>query len=209
MRIGRHVLLTSNDREVIALSGALPGGFRAIFTRHYPAVLGYLRRRVEPQVAEDLAMDTFLLAFRLGGSVRRWAPGRPPVAPGNRHQPVEEPPPVRASAARRLCQDGRRPPQSNRSQTDLELESADGRADAARAGPELAQVLRSLRPESRDALLLFAWGDLTYEQIATALHVPVGTVRSRISRARRRVREHLAALENPLVGTDEGDDHAH
>ena len=43
----------------------------------------------------------------------------------------------------------------------------------------------------RDVLLLFAWADLRYEEIAVALRIPVGTVRSRLHRARHRVRELL------------------
>jgi DNA-directed RNA polymerase specialized sigma24 family protein len=40
-------------------------------------------------------------------------------------------------------------------------------------------------------LLLLAWADMTYPEIATALGIPVGTVRSRINRARRLMRGHL------------------
>ena len=48
-----------------------------------------------------------------------------------------------------------------------------------------------LSREDRDVLLLFAWADLSYEQIAEALSLPVGTVRSRLNRARTRMREEL------------------
>jgi RNA polymerase sigma-70 factor (ECF subfamily) len=46
------------------------------------------------------------------------------------------------------------------------------------------------RPQ-RDVLLLYAWEELSYEEIATALGVPVGTVRSRLARARARLRSLL------------------
>ena len=58
-------------------------------------------------------------------------------------------------------------------------------------GPQLAQALQGLPAGDRDALLLLAWADLDYGQIAQALDVPLGTVRSRIHRARQRVRDHL------------------
>ena len=47
-------------------------------------------------------------------------------------------------------------------------------------------------PEAdRETLLLFVWEDLSYEEIATALDIPIGTVRSRLHRARTKVREQL------------------
>jgi RNA polymerase sigma-70 factor (ECF subfamily) len=54
-----------------------------------------------------------------------------------------------------------------------------------------AAALRGLSAADRDALLLHAWAELSYEEIARATNVPLGTVRSRIHRARKRVREHL------------------
>ena len=48
-----------------------------------------------------------------------------------------------------------------------------------------------LSREERDVLLLFAWADLSYEQIAEALRLPIGTVRSRLNRARTRMRDEL------------------
>ena len=58
-------------------------------------------------------------------------------------------------------------------------------------GPELAAALRTVAAGDRDALLLHAWADLTYTEIAAATGVPVGTVRSRIHRARTLLRAHL------------------
>ncbi|HEY6761352.1 MAG TPA: sigma-70 region 4 domain-containing protein, partial [Baekduia sp.] len=55
----------------------------------------------------------------------------------------------------------------------------------------------ALRPEEREALLLHAWGELSYEEIAAATGARVGTVRSRLHRARARLREELA--DRPLT----------
>ncbi len=60
---------------------------------------------------------------------------------------------------------------------------------------ELVRELRRLSVEDRDALLLVVWGELSYEEAASALKVPIGTVKSRIARARRA----LAAGINPLT----------
>jgi RNA polymerase sigma-70 factor (ECF subfamily) len=55
----------------------------------------------------------------------------------------------------------------------------------------LATALSRLRPGDRNVLLLIAWGQLRYEEVAQAMGIPVGTVRSRLHRARRIVRQAL------------------
>jgi len=67
---------------------------------------------------------------------------------------------------------------------------------------QLAAALASLPAELRDTLLLAAWSNLTYEEIALALSVPVGTVRSRLSRARARLRRTLGDAD-PSALTEE------
>jgi RNA polymerase sigma factor (sigma-70 family) len=67
------------------------------------------------------------------------------------------------------------------------------RLEAQLLGPRLSEALSSLAEADREALLLLAWAELDYQEIARALDIPVGTVRSRIHRARARVRE-------PIVG---------
>ena len=60
-------------------------------------------------------------------------------------------------------------------------------------GRELIEALDKLAAPDREALLLYAWGELSYEEIARAMNTPVGTVRSRIARARDRL---SISLEN-------------
>ena len=67
---------------------------------------------------------------------------------------------------------------------------------------DVLEALRSLHRDEREALLLLAWADLSYEQIAVALAVPIGTVRSRLSRARGRMRHRLdVPADVPLPAT--------
>ncbi|HEX4108634.1 MAG TPA: sigma factor-like helix-turn-helix DNA-binding protein [Solirubrobacteraceae bacterium] len=62
-------------------------------------------------------------------------------------------------------------------------------------GPRLAAALQSMAASDRGALLLLAWAELDYAEIARALDVPVGTVRSRIHRGREHVRARLSSAE--------------
>jgi RNA polymerase sigma-70 factor (ECF subfamily) len=81
--------------------------------------------------------------------------------------------------------------------------SAVARVDSQSVRRELAIALGKLRDGDRDALLLMAWAELSYEEIAEALGIPVGTVRSRINRARRRLRELLKGIAPISVGEEQ------
>jgi RNA polymerase sigma-70 factor (ECF subfamily) len=65
--------------------------------------------------------------------------------------------------------------------------------DARRLFARVAEAITELPDGERDALLLYVWEDLSYDAIAAALEVPVGTVRSRLNRARGRLRELAGA----------------
>lgn len=69
--------------------------------------------------------------------------------------------------------------------TDASLASVDAQIELR----SMTKVLQELPPDEREALLLYAWEALTYEDIATALGIPVGTVRSRLNRVRQRLRD--------------------
>jgi RNA polymerase sigma-70 factor (ECF subfamily) len=65
----------------------------------------------------------------------------------------------------------------------------------------LAEAVAGLAPPDRDVLLLIAWEQLSYVEVARALNIPVGTVRSRLHRARTKIREALAGT--PAAATYE------
>jgi RNA polymerase sigma-70 factor (ECF subfamily) len=65
--------------------------------------------------------------------------------------------------------------------------------DAVAATSSIARALAGLRARDREIVLLHAWAEFDYQQIGAALGIPIGTVRSRLSRARTRVRELLRA----------------
>lgn len=176
----------ATDAELIAASLRDGREFAPIFDRHYDAIAAFLRRRLEPATADELASETFVQAFAgradfdLGrDSAAPWLYG---IAANlmRRH---------RRSEARRLRAYARAAePGSQPAHTD----HVDARLDAGASARALAHALAALPPRRRDALLLHAWTELSYEEIATALDVPVGTVRSRIHRARAQLRELIS-----------------
>ena len=75
------------------------------------------------------------------------------------------------------------------------------RADQERAMAWLLTELRGLREPEREVLSLCDWAGLSYAEAATAIGVPIGTVRSRLARARRHLRDR-AGLHQPRPGPD-------
>jgi RNA polymerase sigma factor (sigma-70 family) len=176
-----------SDGELMARSVAEPECFAVLFDRHAPAVHRYLGRRVG-ELADDLLGETFLIAFRRRAAyramhleVRPWLIGIATyVVQG--HVRTEQ---RRYRALSRTPIDPPTPPEDPDTLSDR-------LAAQALRGP-LAAALAGLKDRDRDVLLLFAWAQLTYEEIADVLDVPVGTVRSRLNRARRQTRAALDA----------------
>ena len=79
---------------------------------------------------------------------------------------------------------------------DAVAERASDRASAAALGPHLAKALASLRAQDRNAVLLLAWGEMSYPEIAATLNLPVGTVKAKIHRARIKLRKALPKEHN-------------
>ena len=174
------------DAVVIERSLRVPEAFGELFDRHWDAVYRYCRSRTG-DAGEDLAAETFRLAFdrRASFDVDR-ADARPWLLG------------VATNLIRnhlRGCERGRRATQRlDVGPGEDHADAAMGRAEAALLSPALAQALDGIPEADRDALLLMAWHDLSYAEVAEALDVPLGTVRSRISRARLRLRGRLSQL---------------
>lgn len=192
--------MEADDDALIRESLGDPAAFGEIFDRHYDGVFRFLARRVGAGAAADLAGETFLRAFDgrrrfrpdESTSARPWLFG---IATNLlRHHYRGEARQLRAFA---------------RSGIDPVLDAVpdiERRADATAAGPRLAAALAMLRPAERDVLLLCAWAELSYTEIAAALGLELGTVRSRLSRARATVRELLADGGQGFVETSMTED---
>jgi len=179
-----------SDAELIRTSVGQPEVFALVFERHYEVIRRYLQRRGGHELGEELAAQTFEEAFLARGRYRAQYPSAKPWLLGiatnllRKHMRGDD------AHRRALARHAGR-----REIHDRDIERADERLLAQLHRGPLIEAVASLEDRDRDVLLLFAWNDLTYEEIAVALGIPVGTVRSRLNRARRQLRELIGPLE--------------
>jgi RNA polymerase sigma factor (sigma-70 family) len=182
------VALTSDwpDSELIAGSRTEPAMFSAIFDRHHRELYRYLRSRVGAELAADLAAETFVTAFaRRGAYCPQGADARPWLY-GIAHNLLRNHVRHERRQLAAYARHGAAPLADAAAMAEFSL--ADARADAGAVSVRLAQILAQMAAGDRDVLLLFAWADMSYAEVAEALRIPVGTVRSRLNRARRQLR---------------------
>jgi RNA polymerase sigma factor (sigma-70 family) len=163
-----------SDVVVIADSVVSPARFAVLYERHLQRVASYLARRVGSELAEDLTAEVFVRAFRARRTFRAEHDTALPWLLGIASHLVGD---HRRAERRRLVALQRVAIATSGVVHDQITEVA----------PEMVRRLRRLPAADRDALLLVVWGELSYEEAAVALGVPVGTVRSRIARARDRL----------------------
>ena len=182
------------DHDLIRRSAGEPEAFGQIFDRHAATVHRYLARRVGRTLADDLTAETFLIAFR---GRERYDLSRPDSLPWlygiaanllRGHQRAE----IRQYRA--LARTGFDPVYEEPGDRVLARVAAAGRVRA------LAAVLARLPVGEREVLTLVSQAQLSYPEVARALDIPVGTVRSRLHSARKRLR---AALPDLVDGTDD------
>jgi RNA polymerase sigma factor (sigma-70 family) len=163
-----------SDAAVVGESLERPAAFSALYERHLDTVARYVARRVGASLAEDLTAEVFVRAFR---ARMHYRPERATALPWL------------LGIAGHVVADNRRA--ERRRLAALEQLAADAALAAPRGDNQLSaglvRRLRALPSRDRDALLLVVWGELSYEEAAEALEVPIGTVRSRIARARGRL----------------------
>jgi RNA polymerase sigma-70 factor (ECF subfamily) len=198
---GRNITASlDHDGHDIAASVGDPDRFRPVFDRHFPAVRAYLTGRTGPDSGEDLAIETFAVAFRARARFDADQPTARPWLFGIATNVLRH---HRRSEFRRLRAHIRLRANPLAS-ADPAFEEVEDQLDARSAVPLLARGLARLPGDQREALLLHVWAGLDYEGVADALKIPIGTVRSRISRARHRLRELLRASGHGQ-GVDDGE----
>ncbi|MEJ3744728.1 RNA polymerase sigma factor [Actinomycetes bacterium KLBMP 9797] len=191
--------VVSADAAVIQASWGDGERFAALYDAYAAQLYRYAYRRVGPDHAEDVVAETFLAAFRRRQSYDITRADARPWLFGILTRQIADRRRAERARYRALARAGAD-------------EAVDGLADqvaadvsARAARRRLADALRRLPAADRDVLLLVAWGGLTHDEIATTLDIKVGTVRSRLHRARQRVRAALGG-RNPAALTEENDE---
>ena len=187
--MGRRESEAESDAACIRRSLGDPAAFGLIFSRHAAAVHRYLSRRAEGVAVEDLHAETFVSAFRSRPSYDLAYPDARPWLYGIATHVVHH---HRRSEGRRaamLAQVGQRAP----AEQVVLSPDADvvARSELDHQLARLRTVLPQVEDVYLDVLMLFTGPQLSYEEIARALQIPVGTVRSRMFRGRAQLRELL------------------
>ncbi|QUQ69612.1 RNA polymerase sigma factor [Kutzneria sp. CA-103260] len=156
--------------------------YARLYDEHAPALRRYLARRIGPETADDLVAETFLAAIAGHANYDPTRPVRPwlyGIATNKlrRHLRQEH---RRYQATARLAA-------RNRPADGHEAAVAD-RVDADARVRTLAAALAKLAGPDLDVLLLISWAGLDSTEVAEALDIPVGTVRSRLHRVRKSLR---------------------
>lgn len=182
-----------DDDELVArLRDSDPDALARLFDEHADRIYNFcFRRTASWALAEDAMSSVFLEVWRIrdratthDGQVLPWLYGVATNVCRNATRGQRRWTALQARTPR---------PESQRDHA----EEVAGRVDDERRMARLVAALRQLPERDQQVLTLVAWDGLTYEQAAAALEVPVGTVRSRLSRSRQRLTALLA----------EGDDH--
>ncbi|MBG6181823.1 sigma-70 family RNA polymerase sigma factor [Arthrobacter sp. CAN_A1] len=177
----------STDKDIILRSRGYPAVFSDLYTRHATAIYRYAQRRAGDSVADDVLSETFLVAFKQRDSFNTaWDDARPwlfGIATNllKKHHRTE------ARVTKAYIRSVERP------DSQKPMEDVDAAIDAQVSSRLIVAALAAMPAKDRDTILLFAWAELSYEGIATAMDVPIGTVRSRLHRARTSLRSTLGS----------------
>jgi RNA polymerase sigma factor (sigma-70 family) len=173
-----------SDAEVIAASLADPEAFAVLFDRYAGRLYRYVAKRIGRENAEDLVGETFAVAFRSRRTYDlRYHDARPWLFG------------IATNLVRHYWRSQGR--HGGLEMSALDVEDGDGSDDVVRRvyfsshARRIADALVQLDDSYLDVLLLVAGPAFSYEEVSLALGIPIGTVRSRLSRARQQLRELL------------------
>ncbi len=174
--------------------------FAVLFDRHSSKVYNHcFRRSAEWSMAEDLTSVVFLEAWRKRRQVRLHGDSVLPWLLAVANNCLRNAERSRRRYHRLLA---KLPRPEDTPPLDAQTSA---RVDDEVTMRRLLLVFRQLNTEDQEVIALCDWSGLSYEEAATALDIPVGTVKSRLSRARTRLRTLMApACAGPESSTEHG-----
>lgn len=181
------------DSQLISASAEDPPLFGTIFERHFDRIFSYIARRLGEDKASDIAAETFTIAFRRRGDYDRSRADALPWLYGIAVRLIRKHRVTEFRRSRALQRSAAAMSREVQGQHDI-----DARLDAERVLPQVAAAVSKLSADDRETLLLIAWAGLSYQEVAFATDVPIGTVRSRLNRVRTRLQAALPGLAPEL-----------
>lgn len=186
---GATVVSDHSDVQLAARFRADPECFAVVYDRYIRDIYRYVAARLGAQVADDIAAETFMVAFArrdrfdaARGGLRPWLFGiATNLVAGHRRK--------EARHYRALARTGDELPADSHEGRVVSIIAAQGVA------AELVHALEALTRGERDVVLLVAVSGLTHEEVAEALGISYGTVGSRLSRARAKLRNAVPDID--------------
>jgi RNA polymerase sigma factor (sigma-70 family) len=189
-------LSTASDAELLAMTGSQPEAFGELFARHAQSVYAFCARRTgDLDHAEDLTSVVFLEAFRRRRKLKLSNTSALPWLLGVANNVVRN---SDRSIRRYRSALGRIPDPPVHASAEDEAIERFGTQEALSRAREAISVLTCAE---QDVVLLVLWSELSYADAATALGVPIGTVRSRLASARAKLNHSAPATHtiNPAA----------
>ncbi|MGW0435550.1 RNA polymerase sigma factor [Micromonospora sp. NPDC003197] len=168
-----------------------PERFGELFERYSDQLFDYCARRVGRQLAEDLVAETFVVAFAHRDRYDVTVPNARPWLLGILTNLLRKHHRSEARGWRAFARAGQDPLDGARQVAESFADQVGDRVDALAATQSLAKALAAMPRAQRDVLLLHVWAGLDYPDLAAALALSPGTVRSRLHRAKAKLRSAL------------------
>ena len=174
--------------------------FGELYQRHGRAVQTYcLWRTVAQQIAEETTSTVFLEVWRRRGKLELRTESAVPLLLGVATNVLRNHWRSQRRHARALERIKKSEPRLPAWDEDEVIARVDAMAEVREAGA----AIRALPSREREVLALLAWGELSYAETAAALSIPIGTVRSRVSRARSRLGAAFIELSSPITPAED------
>jgi RNA polymerase sigma-70 factor (ECF subfamily) len=182
------------DSDLLEMAGSDPEAIGELFKRHSRSVYAYCARRTgNLDLAEDLTSVVFMEVFRRRRKVQLSSPSALPWLFGVANNVIRN---ADRSLRRYRSALNRIPVPENGMSSE---EDAIERFGAQEALASALEAISTLTQREQDVVLLVLWSDFTYADAATALGIPVGTVRSRLASARAKFKDSAPVISTTIT----------